>query len=378
MANGKFIYTPRITKAISLDEAHYLSLASVDAFNVGVKDFNVSFLMWMDSTIQTGNDDKLVIGKGSYYLANKRGWWIGVDARAGALLINFNDGNAAAVSMTSHIAANLTNRRPLYDDGVLYDTGRVYGGDFNPGQWVWVYCAFDRSGYLTVWVNGVLMATYLITSRPGSWSNSDPLWIGNWGADAGKYFKGYLGRVRLDIDRLFDTGWIAQEWAKVKYGYPEAPAPDYLQEWRFGDSLIGTGDTQYTLIYNGGGSPAYVVGYSTAEAPITYPFAKNFAWNYAPGWLALDDQQRTQGGAAFASDGGLKQKFNIHFSRASLDQWIAIQAAAMGKYNLQFYKYADRERTAWVRFASPPEAEEVAAFRDGQPTWDIDCELEEV
>ncbi|MBI4643095.1 MAG: hypothetical protein HY743_05055 [Deltaproteobacteria bacterium] len=335
MANGKIIYPPPLARALSLDEAHYFSLADTPAFNVGTGDFVFSCLFYLDSSIGTPTNTKLLAGKGSRDLTSAPGWWVALVPQPGSVEVSFNDGSLTQVYVNSANASVLGDRWYLLEV--------VFNRDENCSIYL-----FDLAAG-----TGGLIKTGAISSRPNSWSNTNAFWVGNWGADAGRYFKGYLGILRLDMGRALPEGEITAEEERVRFGcIPEIA--DSTALWPFADSLVDLSAAAYTLTWQGGGSPAYVDGWPSAVAPLTYIFEENFECGYEWGYLDFDDNQRAADGSSFTDAGPLKKYFHLPFKQLPISQQAALTAAYQSRVPFQFFLDADRRRTCMAKFAAPP------------------------
>jgi hypothetical protein len=328
VSNGKIVFYPPASYAISFDESHYLEQADTAALDVGTGDFSFACLWRLDSTITNTTAPKLLVGKGALSMGSLAGWTLAVVPSAHKIRFRFNDGNVTSVAPESA------------DD--------VFVGD----RWYWIVGTVDRDGNLNIWLGdfttGVLtlVLTYAVTSRPATWSNSSPLWMGNWGADPGNYFKGYLGGVVLDVGRLWSSTWIAEEWLRIKWGLDiTRKARDFTAYWPLNQSLADL-QAGYTPSYLPTATPAYVSGPPYASAPLTYTFARNPLYErdlpYVPHYQVERAKDKT---AWNYGSGTVKRGANPPFTFIENDQLNAFQSAYEGGRTVNYYQDADNPQS---------------------------------
>lgn len=336
MAYGKIEYTPMLFRALSLDEAHYAELAHDAAFNVGTGDFNVSCLIYVDSSITSIEDQHMILGKGAYDLDSDTGWWLGYNVTNKRLELTFNDGNASDVTIYTG------------DNSVLMD------------RWYWVLVNIDRSGNASFWIydgtlgTGGLSSSSAVSGRTSSWDNTDAFEVGSFeGATANRLFKGYISYIRLDVGNLKSNAWIAEEWLKIKYGLNRI-ATGETETWLFADDLVGSEENAFELTWMGGDSDTYVDCFPYSTAPITYSFVENYNRGYEFGYLDLDDRQRAIDGGDYTDAGPLKRYFRLPFSHLKTEQQIALLAAYQSRESFKLFLDGDEPYTSYVKFNIPP------------------------
>jgi len=309
VAKGKLVFMPPAHYALNFPETKYLELADTAALDVGTGDFSISCIFYLDSTVGSTSNSKLLVGKGPWDLANVAGWWAGVMPNNTFVRVKVNDGNATALTIDSDNAA------------------------FNTNEWYWLHISFDRDGNVSMWLGrfstGVLanIKTGAISTRANTWSNSNALWMGNWGATANRYFKGNISFVRLDIGRLLPQAWIEEEWLRVKWGLTRK-IQDFTACWPFDESLVDLSSAGYTPSYLPSGTPTYVSGYPTGY--LTYNFLQNIGQELERGHVPHFQVERAKDGTAYAYGRTVKRRLTLTFKLIALDQLYALQAASEG------------------------------------------------
>ena len=276
MANGKIVYTAALFKSIYLPGANYLSLADTPAFDAGTGDFNISFLFYVHPGISTANYYKLLVGKGVMELQDFAGWHISYNPNTDKIKVVMNDGSASPLSFGTTLSVS-------------------------KGVWYWLHLNVDRDGDATLRLYQMMTGaaaseTMAIASNPYSMSNSEPFYLGNWGATANRYFQGYIGYLRVDMGRAVPAAWIAKEFDLVRWGAPRKHPADLTETWLFGESLIGESDAAYTMTYYGAGSAYYEP--TLPYGLTTYQFGKNYNYQTEPGYLETNIVERAIDGTA--------------------------------------------------------------------------------
>jgi hypothetical protein len=322
MANGKLVYTPLLSQAISLPETKYLELADTAALDVGTGDFSFSCIFYMDSTITNTTAYKLLVGKGALDLSSLAGWWVGVKPSDRTVRFSYNDGNATALTIATSSNA------------------------FTADAWKWLMGTVDRDGNLNLWVGSfatgvlTLAKTSAVSTRTGTWSNSSALWMGNWGADAGNYFKGYLGFVRYNVGSLMTAAWVTKEWERVRWGWPRSVGK-FTAMWDFENSLVDSSSSLYTLSYLPSGTASYVNGPPYAVAPLTAPFTKNPDFGNEQDLIDGTDFARTLDGSGQSYNLFSKQRHSFSFSNVLYSQWASFMGAKMSGNEVDVYLDSD-------------------------------------
>lgn len=331
MARGKIIYTPIITAALSLDGAHYLSLAEA-AFNMATGDFGVDFLGQIQA--DTPDNEVLICGKGVDGLAGAAGWLIYALRDTGQLRLKINDGQASPLVIDSQAAA------------------------FTLGARFWGRADLDRDGQVRFYVAGLDVGGGVISSRAGSLNNSQPLRVGG-GAVATNRFKGVLDFIRFDQGRSLPAAWHSEEWDRIRYGFSRDDLQDFLARWQFAQSLLDDSAEEYGLTYNGGGSPPYVDGWPYAAAPLEVIFDHNYEYGFRLGHVDTDDLARTIDATLGGYGGGRKRTYFLPFNAIEHPQVTALRAAWAAGGPLDFYLDAAKPRTCYGRIMAPPEFTEI-------------------
>lgn len=316
MANGKITYTPLTTVGLTLDGAHYLSLAAA-AFNPGSGALGVDFLGSIDPTV--ADAECWLTAKGAASLANLAGWHFYCKPGTRRLGLRLNDGGVAPLAVET-------------DDNMLPALGSPF----------WARVEADRTNGLALfYVNGALVASRDISAVTGSLNNSEPLKIGAYDASTNR-FKGRVDLVRFDTGRLLSATWHTEEWSRVRYGCPRQ-AQDFLAYWTFyGESLVDISANAYELTWQGGGSPAYEIGWPGCDGAIAYTFEVNCEIDFEPGRLDLDDNQRMADAAAYNyPHPNQKATFRLPFKHIDPPQQAAFVAAWEAKQPVDFYLDAD-------------------------------------
>jgi hypothetical protein len=344
MGRGQIIYTPAATSAITLDGAHYLSLADDADFDFGTADFAVDALLRIDA--DTPDAEAVIAAKGAASLGGAAGWHFVADTVNLKLGLRINDGDVAAAYVASNAAA------------------------FSLGAWFWARVTADRDGNATFYVNGVSVGAGAVSAAAGSLNNSEALKVGGQDASASR-LKGAMDFLRFDAGRLLSAAWAAREWDRLRYGARRS-VQDFLELWSFEESLTGDSDAAHILAWQGGGGAAYETGYPASEGTITYQFGKNFQYGHEDAFLDVDDRQRSLDGGLFSYVGARKSRLVVKFPAAALAQVVALQAAWAGGRELDFYEDADLPRTCQALMAAPPAAQSVA-----NGLYELEIELEE-
>lgn len=320
MANGKIIYTPIPTLALSFDEAHYLSLASA-AFNPGTGHLGVDSLLYIDPAV--ADSECWVAAKGALDLSSLAGWHFYYKPATRRLGLRLNDGGVTAL-----VVETADNAIP------------ALGNNF------WARLEIDRTAALArFYVNGTLAAARDISAVTGSLDNAEPLKVGGYDASTNRH-KGRLDFLRFDLDRLLPAAWHEEEWHRLRYGCSRrADFEDFLAVWTwYGQSLMNLGG-DYELAWQGGGDPVYVTGWPGSAGDIEYLFEENYNYDAEIGYLELDDNQRLADQSAFNYPApNQKKTFTLPFQYILPPQQAAFEAAWAAKQPLKLFLDADRPK----------------------------------
>lgn len=323
MANGKIIYTPILTKALSLDGDHYLNLGS-SAFNFGIGNFGVDALFAINAA--AGDDEGWIAAKSTWPLNNAAGWHWYYKPGSRRLGLRINDGGVTPVTVETA-------------DNAIPALGSKF----------WARLEIDRTNKLArFYVNSFLAASGDISAVTGSLDNSEPLLVSYHESSVNLS----LDFLRFDLGRLLSAAWHVKEWDNIRYGMPRKVS-DSLAMWNFQESLVDDSENLFTLAWQGGGSPTYVIGYPSVAAPLTYNFRRNFSRmkeGPQPSWLDTDDNQRAINGAAFGYAGALKERWALNFPLINQEQLTAFKAAEASRDQFAFYADAGEPRTFWAKF----------------------------
>lgn len=341
MANAKLSWWPVETKAITLDEAHYL-YASAPLLNLGTSDFTVQALLHLDASMTA--QDGAIIGKGFFNLANAAGWYLFVDPANLRLGLRINDGDVVATT--------------------VYSNASVYA----LATWFLAAVTVDRDGLATFYVNGAAAGGGSVAAASGTLNNSESVIVG--GFSTGNEIKGAIDFVALRSG-LVSAPWFAEEYQRVRYGYPRAVG-DWLELWDFENSLSGDSLGTTLLTWGGGGSPSYESGSPYANAPIDLDLTANFAWEYQESFLPADDLGRALDGSAYAYKGCRKRRYTLSFNLIGLAQKTALEAAWVSGAEIDFYKDSGHPATMTCRIIDPPIFSEYFTNM-----WNGELELEE-
>lgn len=317
MANGKIIYLPRLTRGITLDGAHYLSLADA-SLNLGTGDFGLDALL----RIAADTPDNLITicGKRPAAWANNAGYWFGIEKDHKRLRLDLNDGNAGgAVTVVSA------------DDAVNFAS-----------PWPWAAVAADRNGQARFLVNGADVGGGAISTRPGSLNNTELFKVGGFDASTDR-LKGAIDFLRLDAGRVLPAAWHAAEFERLRYGHkrPEVAAQmDFTEFWDFESDLLGVAAAARTLIYNGGGAPAYENGWPYVDGAITGLLTVNFEWEYTRGVRETDDVDYALNGALRRYLGAKKRTRTLSF-RFNAQAAAVVEGARDSGNEVDFFEDAD-------------------------------------
>lgn len=316
MANGKIVYIPIPTVAVSLDGAHYLSLAS-SAFNFGTGNFGVDALLRVDPAV--ADAECWIAAKGVVTLSSASGWHFYYKPGSRRLGLRINDGGVTPV-----VVETADNAIP------------ALGTNF------WGRLEIDRSNDLArFYVDGFLAGTGDISAITGSLDNAEPLKVGAYDASTNRH-KGSLDLLRFDSGRLLSAAWHEKEWYRLKYGGYRQPR-DFLAFWTwYGETLVDRSAGAYELTWQGIGAPAYITGWPGSAGAITYLFEENFELGHKPGYLDLDDSQRMADASDFTyPHPNQKKTFMLPFGWIPPEQQAAFEAAWAGKQPLNLYLNAD-------------------------------------
>lgn len=315
MANGKIIYTPRTTVALEFDGAHYLSLDRAD-FNFAAGDFGVDALLTIDPAV--ADAECWLAAKGAADLTGLAGWHFYSKPGSRRLGLRLNDGVAAPLAVET-----ADNQIPAL------------------GTPFWARMQADRSGEVRFLVNGVDVGGGSISAKSGSLSNAELLKVGGYDAATNRHH-GTLDLLRVDSGRLLSAAWHLREWHRLQYGGFRQPR-DFLAYWDwYGESLADRSAQAYTLTYQGGGDPVYLPGWPASAGAKTYIFQENFEIGHEPGYLDLDDHQRSTDGAAFIYvHDNQKKTWTLPFRWIPPEQQEAFEAAWAAKQPLTLYLNAD-------------------------------------
>ena len=342
MGNAKFSWTPRLTKGISLDGSHYLSIDD-STLNLGTSDFCVSALLKVDADMADAVG--WIASKGATNLANNSGWRFIVNKTSLCLGLWINDGDVSPITVYSTVPS------------------------ISLGSWFLAEVVVDRDGQAVFYINGVPQGGGSVAAAAGSLNNSELFKIGADSAAATR-LKGAIDFVRLRTG-LAPAAWIAQEWEQLRYGYPRALG-DWLELWEFEGTLTGEAAAARTLAWQGGGSPSYVSGYPYAAAPLVLPFEYNFEFDYAEGFIESHDRARALDGTLNVYTGAQKKSQDLSLRYFSFSQKTAIEAAGLSGNLLDFYKDADKPMTFQGYMMGSPNFTEVS-----YGLWNGDIELQE-
>ncbi len=331
MAYGKFIYTPAATLALDLDGAHCLSLDNA-AFNFGSQDFALDGPVYIDPAVADG--ECWLAAKGTLTLANASGWHWYYKPASRRLGLRLNDGGATPLTVeTPDNALPALGNRP------------------------WPAIKVDRGGdQVRFLVDGADVGGGSIAAIAGSLNNSELFRVGGYDA-ATHCHQGLLEFLRVDLGRLLPAVWYEQEWDRLRYGWPRPQMDediDFLAYWGFGEILADLSDSAFTLVWQGGGDPAYVTGWPGSEGPIEYLFEENFQRDHETGFLDLDARQRAEDGSQSGYAGARKLFYRLPFKLIPRSQRIVLDAAWASPDLVAFYADADLPRTFWGRVQTPP------------------------
>jgi hypothetical protein len=311
--NGKIIYSPISTVALALDEAHSLTIGNA-AFNAGRGPFGIDILLQIDSS--SIKNQVLIASKYPGVWQNQAGWGVyyRLDNRSLGFIIN--DGSGAPVEVTTN-----TKALPVI------------------GTPTWVSVRTNRIS-VAFYVNGVEVGSGDISSKTGSLDNNNPLTIGG----QTDFMKGRIDFIRFDQGRCLPAEWHADEWYRIVYGCPRV-ARDFTAFWTFyGQSLLDLGGT-HELIWQGGGSQDFVMGWPAVNGSISYVFEESFTFDIEPGRLDLDDNQRMSNGSAFNyPHPNQKKTFILPFQYILPTQQAAFEAAWAAKQPIDLYLRGGRPK----------------------------------
>ncbi len=360
MARGKIVYTPAPSRALSLDGSHHLSLASA-VFNAGVEDFGHHALVYLE---EPDADEAWICGKGADDLRNKCGWRFIFVRRYMAIGLYINDGQPEP-----NLFLSPENSVPAYG-------------------WHWLGFTLDRNGDPWFYIDGVPYEGYVGAGEygagdlgaggskdpadyPGSLDNDEPLIIG-------KYFTGLLDFIRFDYGRAVPAAWWAEEWDRIRYGYPRNMdwfTSDFAAAWDFDDELMDL-VAGYLPTYEGGGAPAYASGWPYSEAPLEVVFEHNYRHDRIFGHLEQDDYARALDGTLQSySPAVRKRRFTLPFNTVNHAQMTALLAACTSGEDIGLYLHADYPRTCRARIITPPD---FAGLETKLPRWEGEAELESI
>jgi len=335
VAKGKIIYPPLASPAISLDGAHYLSLAEA-AFNVGTQDFGVDALIYINPAV--ADSECWIAAKGVTDLANAAGWHWYYKKTSRRLGLRINDGGTTAL-----VVETADNQIPAL------------------ATRFWARVQADRDGQARFYVNGADVGGGSIAAKAGSLNNSEPLKIGG-NTDALNRHQGLINFIRFDAGRILPDAWHPEEWDRIRYGcIPEVA--DFLARWNFASSLTDASANGYILMWQGTGDPVYSPWYEDGEV-VEYLFAKNFGYGHKPGYLDLDDRQRMLDASDFTyPHPNPKRTFLLPFKNIAPEQQAAFTAAWASKQPVRLYLDADRPQTAIIKIITYPLHESVFSDR---------------
>lgn len=363
MAYGKISWTPPLYKALSLDGAHYLSLADA-AFNMGAGDFGLEVLVKVDSTM--ADAEGWICAKGAADLTNVAGWHFLVDKTNRRLGLRLgNAGGGAPTTVYSNAAA------------FAYDTDFVGG------------VTAARGGLATFYVNGAPAGTASIAAKSGSLDNSEPVKIGAYDA-ANCRLKALLGLVRIDQGRVLPASWFLKEYHRLRFAWygrawNNLPSPqvarDFLEAWNFQSTLIGLSAAARQLTWQGGGPRVFVSGYPYSLGDLTYQFTENFEWEHEESDVNLDSLERTLDSALAHSVYDDKERRRLTFNLVYFSQRTALQAAHRAKGPIRFFLDGGEAYDFRGKIMEPPSFTKVPAQAvAGEPfgCWKCELTVEEV
>lgn len=342
MGNAKLSWTPRLTKAISLDGSHYLSIDD-PTLNLGTGDFCLSALLQVAAGM--ADAEGWIAAKGALDLALASGWHWFVDKDNLRLGLRLNDGDASPATVYSN------NNSISLDSWFLADV------------------VVDRDGQATFFVNGAAAGGGSMAAAAGTLNNSEEFKIGAYDA-ANRRVHGAIDFVRLRTG-LVPSSWYAQEWDRVRYGYPRALG-DWLEMWDFEETLNGGAAASRTLAWQGSGEPSYADGYPYAVAPLSLVFGKNFKYDYREGFIESHDSARALDGTLNVYGGPLKMRLDITVSNIGFPQKTAIEAAHLSGNPMEFSKDGDFPIDFQGYLMVPPDFRGTHYGR-----WEGDLEMEE-
>lgn len=313
MSRGKIRFTPPASGAVTLDEAHYLSIDEA-AFNFGISDFAIDALLYVES--DAADEEGWICAKGAIDLDGEAGWHFFYEKSGGRLGLRINDGAVAATVAYSHYGA------------------------FSPGSWFWARVNADRDGAAEFFVNGAVAGAGNIAAAAGSVDNAEYFKVGAYDAATNR-LKGAIDFLRVDVLRLLRADWAAAEWLRIKYGATRRPE-DFPAFWDFTASLADASANRFTLAWQGGGDAAYQDGWPYAAAPVEYVFGRNFRPEPELGHAETDDVQMALNGRSFSHAGPRLRRGVLEFPAADLEQAVALTAVWEG--GREFWLHLDADR----------------------------------
>lgn len=346
---AKLRWMPRYTQALLLDGSHYASLDDA-GLNVGVADFALDFMGGLDA--DTPDSYATIIGKGPAAFgsswANHAGFALALDPGTRALRLKLNDGNAA--------------------DGVTVASN---GGVFTLGVNFWGRVESDRSGQARFYVNGVDVGGGDISSRAGSLDNTYLVKVGAYDGSHDR-FKGRLDLLRLDKGRLLGAPWCAQEWERLRWGWPRQ-LKGFLELWKFQGSLVGDAVSQRPLLWQGGGSSAFADGWPYTGGPLEVQLSYGrIKWEGENLDLDAVDFNRTLDGTANSYNCFDKRRIVWHLEGIPFSQAMAIRGARLSGELIEVFADVTQDWDMQALMPTPPDLREmVAGFYKG------DVEFEE-
>jgi hypothetical protein len=240
----------------------------------------------------------------------------------------------------------------------------------------WPRVEIDRTaGLASFFANNVAAGTQDISAITGNLSNNNELRLFGLAGDTNLY-KGFCDFVRFQRGAILPAAWRAAEWSRLQYGRLR-PAPAAGALWEFDDNLLDRGPHRLLLAASGVTPPTYAQGWPYCVAPIIYPFAENFDWDFTgPESIPSDTIVRaSETGAAYKTLGPRKNAYFLPFKYISEDQMCALKAAEEGGGLIDLWLDADQEQTARVFFDpdQPLRPRPQPALSGGRPTYHLDA-----
>ena len=174
--------------------------------------------------------------------------------------------------------------------------------------------------------------------------------------------KGSCDFIRFQRGTLLDATWQTEEWGRIQAGRLRGPT-SAAALWDFNDSLEDS--SQGLWLSEPVAAITYAQGWPYCVAPVTYPFAVNYTYDYKVTPIGGDSLVRGfQSGAAFSYPAPRKDSWELPFVGITMAQYSAFKAAYEGCEVMELWLDSAKEKTALVYFdpQSPPVLE-------GKPYW---------